>query len=146
MSSYHELRFEWKFDAAITICHARRSPIGAKTGDNMVKLIFCLRRLLHLSREQFQKYWLETHGPLVRERAAAIGAIRYVQLHTGHDDVNAGLQASRGGLDPYDGVAKLWYEDWAIGALMGSPLRGRASGPGALRGRVATARMEGSRE
>jgi uncharacterized protein (TIGR02118 family) len=94
----------------------------------MVKLIFCLRRLPHLSREEFQKYWLETHGPLVRERAAAIGAIRYVQVHTGHDDANAGLQASRGGPDPYDGVAELWFEDVeAIGASASSDAGRRAA-------------------
>ena len=94
----------------------------------MVKLIFCLRRLPHLSREEFQKYWLETHGPLVRERAAAIGAIRYVQVHTGHDDANAGLQASRGGPEPYDGVAELWFEDVeAIGASASSDVGRRAA-------------------
>jgi uncharacterized protein (TIGR02118 family) len=76
----------------------------------MVKLTFCLRRLPHLSREEFQEYWRETHGPLVRERASLIGALRYVQLHTGHDDMNAGMRASRGGPEAYDGVAELWFE------------------------------------
>jgi uncharacterized protein (TIGR02118 family) len=76
----------------------------------MVKLIFCLRRLPHLSREEFQKYWLEIHGPLVRERSKAIGALRYVQLHTAHDPLNQALRASRGGPEPYDGVAELWFE------------------------------------
>ena len=76
----------------------------------MIKLTFCLRRLPHLSREEFQKYWLETHAPLVRERAQAIGALRYVQLHTGHDAFNEALRASRGGPEPYDGVAELWFE------------------------------------
>lgn len=79
----------------------------------MVKLVFCLRRLPHLSREEFQKYWLETHGPLVRERADAIGMVRYVQLHTGHDAANEMLRASRGGPEPYDGVAELWFESLA---------------------------------
>ncbi len=76
----------------------------------MLKLTFCLRRRADLSRPEFQKYWLETHGPLVRERAKTIGALRYVQLHTGYDEVNAALQASRGGPEPYDGVAELWFE------------------------------------
>jgi uncharacterized protein (TIGR02118 family) len=76
----------------------------------MVKLVFCLRRLPHLSREEFQKYWLETHGPYVRERAAAIGMVRYVQLHTAHDAANEMLRASRGGPEAYDGVAELWFE------------------------------------
>jgi uncharacterized protein (TIGR02118 family) len=76
----------------------------------MIKLVFCLRRLEHLSRDEFQTYWLETHGPLVRERAEAIGALRYTQVHTGHDGLNEGLRAGRGGPEPYDGVAELWFE------------------------------------
>jgi uncharacterized protein (TIGR02118 family) len=94
----------------------------------MVKLTFCLRRLPHLSREQFQKYWLETHAPLVRERAAAIGAVRYVQLHTGYDDMNRGLQESRGGPNPYDGVAELWFESVeSIGSSLSADAGRRAA-------------------
>ena len=37
----------------------------------MVKLVFCAKRLSHLSRDDFQKYWRERHGPLVREAASA---------------------------------------------------------------------------
>src|SRR5262249_12358508 len=51
-------------------------------GVGMIKLVFCLRRLPHLSRAEFQRYWGETHGPLVRRRAEALGIRRYVQLHT----------------------------------------------------------------
>ena len=36
----------------------------------MIKLTFCLRRLPHLSREQFQTYWREQHAPLVAKHAA----------------------------------------------------------------------------
>ena len=39
----------------------------------MIKLTFCLRRLPHLSREEFQAYWRETHAPLVAERAEVLG-------------------------------------------------------------------------
>jgi hypothetical protein len=49
------------------------------------KLSFLLRRRSELSREEFQRTWLEEHGPLVRERAAAMGVTRYVQLHTDLD-------------------------------------------------------------
>ena len=48
----------------------------------MIKLVFCLRRLPHLSREEFHRYWLDTHGPLVRELAPALGVKRYTQVHT----------------------------------------------------------------
>jgi uncharacterized protein (TIGR02118 family) len=84
----------------------------------MIKLVFCLRRRPELSREEFQTYWRTQHAPLVRERAAAIGALRYVQVHTGYDELNATLKAGRGGPEPYDGVAELWFADHA--ALAGS--------------------------
>jgi len=94
----------------------------------MVKLTFCLRRLPHLSRAEFQKYWLESHGPLVRERAAAIGMVRYVQLHTAHDEANRMLRASRGGPEAFDGVAELWFESVeAMGAGMADETGRRAA-------------------
>jgi uncharacterized protein (TIGR02118 family) len=77
----------------------------------MLKLTFCLHRLPHLSREEFQRYWRETHGPLVARHARALGIERYVQLHTGHDDLGAALRASRGAPEAYDGVAELWWRD-----------------------------------
>ena len=76
----------------------------------MLKLVFPLRRLATLSREQFQKYWLETHGPLVRRHAQALRIRRYVQLHTVDDPLNAVLRESRGAEEPYDGVAELWWD------------------------------------
>ncbi len=79
----------------------------------MLKLSFCLHRLPQLSREAFQRYWRDTHGPLVLRHARALGIERYVQLQTGHDDLGAALRASRGAPEPYDGVAELWWRDRA---------------------------------
>lgn len=76
----------------------------------MVKLVFCLRRLPHLSREEFQRYWLGTHAPLVQERAALLGIRRYVQVHTLDTPRNDALRARNGSDEPYDGVAELWYD------------------------------------
>jgi len=88
----------------------------------MLKLVFCLKRLPHLSRAEFQRYWRETHAPLVRSHAGALGIRRYVQLHTADDVVNDGLRASRGGPPAYDGVAELWWDSAeALGAAVVSP-------------------------
>ncbi len=76
----------------------------------MIKLVFCARRLPHLSRPEFQRYWLETHGPLVRRYADVLRIRRYVQVHTLDDPVQDALRASRGGPEPYDGVAELWWD------------------------------------
>ena len=76
----------------------------------MVHLIFCLRRLPKLSREEFQRYWRETHAPLVRKHAAALGIRRYVQAHTIDSELSRGIAATRGAPDPFDGVAELWFD------------------------------------
>jgi len=76
----------------------------------MIKLTFCLRRLPHLSREAFQAYWRETHAPLVASVAETLQIRRYVQLHSLPAEAGAGLRASRGAPEDYDGVAELWFD------------------------------------
>jgi uncharacterized protein (TIGR02118 family) len=70
------------------------------------KFEFLLRRRPGLTREAFQKTWLEDHGPLVAERAGALGCVRYVQVHTDLDAV-----ARPGRPEPFDGVAELWFSE-----------------------------------
>ena len=76
----------------------------------MVHLVFCLRRLPRLSRAQFQQYWRETHAPLVARHAGALGIRRYVQAHTLNVPEAEAIAASRGGAEPYDGVAEIWFD------------------------------------
>ena len=93
----------------------------------MVKLVFCCRRLQHLSRAEFQRYWRGTHGPLVARHAGVLGIRRYVQTHTLNHPANAMLAESRGAPEEFDGVAELWWtsvEDLA--AATGTP-EGRAA-------------------
>jgi len=88
----------------------------------MIKLSFCLRRLPKLSREEFQKYWFETHGPLVRKHADALRIRRYVQTHTLLGDAADSLRASRGGPPGYDGVAELWWaSEKDVAAALATP-------------------------
>jgi len=93
----------------------------------MIKLVYCLRRQAHLSHEQFQRYWWETHGPLVREHAAALAIRRYVQVHTLDGPINDALRAGRGTGEPFDGVAELWWESAQdLAAASASPAGQRA--------------------
>ncbi len=61
------------------------------------RVYLCHRRAPNLSRAEFQKLWLETHAPMVREYAGALGCTRYVQLRmTEHPDpLGASIAASR---------------------------------------------------
>ena len=93
----------------------------------MVKLVFCCRRLPHLTRAEFQRYWRETHGPLVQRHADTLGIRRYVQTHTLDHPANAALAQSRDAPEAFDGVAELWWDDLdAFAAASGSPA-GRAA-------------------
>ena len=76
----------------------------------MLKLTFCLRSKPGLSLAEFQDYWLNRHGPLVRRLQPALGMVRYVQLHRLDSDLADGLRKVRGAPEPYDGVAELWWE------------------------------------
>jgi uncharacterized protein (TIGR02118 family) len=85
--------------------------IAPSIGRNAVlKLTFCLRRLPTLSLAEFQDYWLNKHGPLVRSLQPALGMVRYVQLHRLPGDLADGMRRVRGAPEPYDGVAELWWE------------------------------------
>jgi uncharacterized protein (TIGR02118 family) len=76
----------------------------------MIKLTFCLVRLPHLNRAQFQDYWLRIHGPLVRSVAHELQIRRYVQLHSIPEDLNTPIRASREAPPEFDGVAELWFD------------------------------------
>ncbi|GAB2997322.1 EthD domain-containing protein [Mycobacterium bourgelatii] len=77
----------------------------------MIKIVFCLRRLPTLSPEEFHRYWLESHGPLVRSYAAALGIRRYTQGHAIADPRLGAAAAVRGcEVPPYDGVAELSWD------------------------------------
>lgn len=76
----------------------------------MLKLTFCLHRLPHLTREEFQEYWRGTHGPLVARHAETLGIRRYVQSHSLTLELNDTIGASRGAPQMYDGVAELWWD------------------------------------
>ncbi len=84
----------------------------------MVKLVFCCRRRPELSLEQFQKRWLEVHGPLVRRLREQLPQMRrYVQSHTIPGEASEMMRASRGARPPYDGITEVWFDSLeALGA------------------------------
>lgn len=94
----------------------------------MIKLTFAVRRRSDVDPAEFHSYWRDQHGPLVRSLRAALGIRRYVQTHRLETPLNDVLRASRRALEPYDGVAELWWDDLdALVAATSSP-EGAAAG------------------
>ena len=81
-------------------------------GKLMIKLSYLMRRLPHLSREEFQKYWSEKHPSAVSPEAIpTLGIKRYIQVLTLDTDARELVIGPRTGLvEPFDGIAELWVE------------------------------------
>ena len=89
----------------------------------MIKLTFCLTRLAHLSRAEFQDYWRNHHAPLVKSFQDELKIKRYVQVHALADELSEGLRGPRGAPHGYDGIAELW---WDKPRTCAAAIRGRA--------------------
>lgn len=78
----------------------------------MIKISYLMRRLPHLSLEEFQSYWSEKHPHAAPADAfATLGIQRYVQVLPLQTDARNHVIGPRTGLvEPFDGIAELWVE------------------------------------
>jgi uncharacterized protein (TIGR02118 family) len=95
----------------------------------VIKIVFSLRRLPTLSPDEFYRYWLENHGPLVRSRADILRIRRYTQGHTFTDPRIDPAVEARGCQGPlYDGVAEVYWDSVEDLVEAASTPEGRAAG------------------
>ena len=78
----------------------------------MIKISYLMRRLPHLSLEEFQSYWSEKHPQAAPGDAfSTLGIKRYVQVLPLETDARNLVIGPRAGLvEPFDGIAELWVE------------------------------------
>jgi hypothetical protein len=74
-----------------------------------ITLTMCVRRRASLSFEEFDDYWQNVHGPLLRGSAAALGYLSYVQIPTTLVGLTRAMGASRGAPEPFDGIAQIGF-------------------------------------
>ena len=73
----------------------------------MVKLVVCVKRKPGMAVEEFHDYWRTQHGSLLKGIPGLRRYIRkYVQSHTIP-------QAYEHDAAPFDGIAELWFDDYA---------------------------------
>jgi uncharacterized protein (TIGR02118 family) len=77
----------------------------------MIRLTYLLRRKPGTSLEDFQRYWLDVHGPLIASHASHLNILRCMQVRT----LDAAAGRITGGTrapmeEPYDGVGEIWWE------------------------------------
>ena len=78
----------------------------------MIRISYLMRRLPHLSLEEFQSYWSEKHPQAAPEDAfSTLGVKRYVQVLPLETDARNLVIGPRTGLvDAFDVIAELWVE------------------------------------
>lgn len=78
----------------------------------MIKISYLMRRLPHLSREEFQAYWSKKHPQAAPADAfATLGVKRYVQVLPLEVEARDLVVGPRTGLvEPFDGIAELWVD------------------------------------
>jgi len=94
----------------------------------VIKLTFVVRRRSDVEPAEFHRYWRDQHGPLVRSLQSVLGIRRYVQTHRLETPMNDLLRASRRALEPFEGVAELWWDDLDALVAATSSTEGSAAG------------------
>ncbi|MDB5715469.1 MAG: ethyl tert-butyl ether degradation EthD [Sphingomonadales bacterium] len=78
----------------------------------MITMIVFVTRKAGLSHDEFSKYWIEVHGPLVKSVPEFMKYVRkYVQHHRAPGGLEGG--ATFGDVSGYDGVGEIWFDDRA---------------------------------
>ena len=74
----------------------------------MVKLIQCVRRRPDVPLMEFRQVW-EEYGERLRGLATALGAVRVSVSTTLEVEANRRLLTRRISLEPFDGLAEVWW-------------------------------------
>ena len=75
----------------------------------MIKLIQCVRSRAAAPKTEFQQQW-QAYGKQLSALATELGAVRIVLNTTLSIEVNRRLLQERGSLEPFDGVAEIWWD------------------------------------
>jgi uncharacterized protein (TIGR02118 family) len=84
----------------------------------VLKIVWFVKRAEHLTREEFEHWWLDVHVPVAR---AAPGLRRYVVNLVDRDEL-AGKPATE---PEWDGLAEQWFDDEeSLNAAYSRPIAG----------------------
>lgn len=81
----------------------------------MIKVVACVTRRSEFGRAEFDAYWRDRHGPLIRSYAVVLRIRRYVQVAILPDaGAQERLRSSRNAMPAaFDGIAETWWDSLA---------------------------------
>ncbi len=79
----------------------------------MLKLIMCVKRHPHLTREEFDHHWCNNHAPLVIKHSETLGIRKYIQTvpFANNTAQHALRQTRQSAAVDFDGCAELWWDN-----------------------------------
>jgi uncharacterized protein (TIGR02118 family) len=88
-----------------------------------IKIMFLLVKPDGMSANEFHRYWMETHSPLVVRRSDDMAMRRYIQSHLIPSPMAVGAAEARGWpANPFQGVAEVWWDsEEAMAAAFSTP-------------------------
>ena len=72
----------------------------------MVKVVWFLKKAEHLSMDEFRRWWLDSHAPMVVEKQGRMLSRYIVNIKTDTDDLPGAPNTSF----EWDGMAEEWFE------------------------------------
>ena len=90
----------------------------------MIRFINCIRKLSHISSEQFREYWNDPKFDAIIDRVMEYtGATGHAKNLTLMVEANELMQKKRGGsAQPFDGVLEYWWDNAPqLNAVLNSP-------------------------
>ena len=89
----------------------------------MIRFINCIRKLSHISSDQFREYWNDPKFDAIIDRVVEYtGATGHAKNLTLMVEANVLMRERRAFGEPFDAVLEYWWEDAAqLNAVLNSP-------------------------
>lgn len=84
-----------------------------------------IHRRADLSFDEFMTHWTQVHANLISDNAAALGIVKYIQLH--RSDGSGQTRTHSASRPQYDGIAEVWYQSEDHFRAMGKTDASRAA-------------------
>lgn len=75
----------------------------------MIKVVYCMRRKVGISRQEFLAHWAEVHVPIVLANLEVLRLMRYVRTTPRDHPYSRRVERPDVMQPPYDGIAELTW-------------------------------------
>ncbi len=80
----------------------------------MIRYMSCMRKLEHLSADEFRRFWRDpSFDDLIERLVSLVKPMRFSKSLVLHVEANTQIMHERGTDEPFDGIIEYWWENAA---------------------------------